>query len=254
MTLPLLRFLSDGKRRSRPEWENAIARELRVSEEDVATPKAKGGGTLFANHASWAWIHLHKAGLVEGESRREVWITRTGKELLATSPKQIDGPVLYRYESYRHWPKHWKNPLLYLEPTDDPGELHRRAQRIIKAGAARHPKGIAKPTKLQFASTRYKTDPHVYAAMQTRADGCCECCNEVAPFARGDGTKYLELHHVRPLSEGGPDFVSNAVAVCPNCHRALHLARDARQRAEALFSKHKFLRPYPAVVSGADAA
>jgi 5-methylcytosine-specific restriction enzyme A len=38
-----------------------------------------------------------------------------------------------------------------------------------------------------------------------RAAGTCESCGQPAPFRRQDGTPYLEPHHTRRLSDGGPD-------------------------------------------------
>ena len=51
-------------------------------------------------------------------------------------------------------------------------------------------------------------------------------CEEPAPFTKPDGDFYLEVHHLRRLADGGTDTISNAVAVCPNCHRRLHFAND----------------------------
>ncbi len=55
-----------------------------------------------------------------------------------------------------------------------------------------------------------------------RADGTCESCGNPAPFRRQDGTPYLEPHHTRRLSDGGPDHPRWVGAVCPNCHREIH--------------------------------
>lgn len=55
-----------------------------------------------------------------------------------------------------------------------------------------------------------------------RAAGICECCGSNAPFARKDGSPYLEPHHIRRLSDGGPDHPRWVAAVCPNCHRNIH--------------------------------
>lgn len=39
-----------------------------------------------------------------------------------------------------------------------------------------------------------------------------------------------DLHHVHPLSWGGPDTKANIVAVCPNQHRLVHqLLREYRK-------------------------
>lgn len=76
-------------------------------------------------------------------------------------------------------------------------------------------------------------------AVLERAAGKCECCGESAPFVRADGTPYLEVHHLVPLSQGGEDTTGNAVALCPNCHRKLHVCPDVagdRARLEALLA------------------
>ncbi|WP_415874108.1 HNH endonuclease [Domibacillus aminovorans] len=45
-------------------------------------------------------------------------------------------------------------------------------------------------------------------------------CGHEAPFLHAsNGTPYLEVHHVIPLSKGGDDTVVNAQSLCPNCHR-----------------------------------
>ena len=40
------------------------------------------------------------------------------------------------------------------------------------------------------------------------------------------GLPLLEVHHIKPLAEGGPDTVDNAVAICPTRYRACHHAAD----------------------------
>lgn len=56
--------------------------------------------------------------------------------------------------------------------------------------------------------------------------GQCQLCNEPAPFSRPSGEPYLEVHHVVWLARGGEDSVANAVALCPNCHRKMHILDD----------------------------
>ena len=31
-----------------------------------------------------------------------------------------------------------------------------------------------------------------------------------------------DVHHITPRAEGGKNFVSNGVVLCPNCHRVAH--------------------------------
>ncbi|MDF2534444.1 MAG: nuclease [Bacillales bacterium] len=90
-----------------------------------------------------------------------------------------------------------------------------RKKRLINA-----PK---KPQIIQVITTNYKRNPDVVAEVLKRANGICEDCGNEAPFLRAsDGTPYLEVHHVVPLSQDGDDTVDNAKALCPNCHRKAH--------------------------------
>lgn len=60
----------------------------------------------------------------------------------------------------------------------------------------------------------------------SRSKGLCEGCGSAAPFNTKSGP-FLECHHVHRLADGGPDHPKNVVALCPNCHRRAHFARDA---------------------------
>jgi len=81
-------------------------------------------------------------------------------------------------------------------------------------------------------------------AVLADAKGMCQfpSCGWLG-FAKNDGSKYLEAHHVWPLAEGGPDTLDNVVALCPNCHRALHHAKDRDPRDQQLRAAHPRLRP-----------
>lgn len=59
--------------------------------------------------------------------------------------------------------------------------------------------------------------------VKERAAGVCQLCNKPAPFYNKSGEAYLECHHVEWIARGGADEVYNAVALCPNCHRKMHV-------------------------------
>jgi 5-methylcytosine-specific restriction enzyme A len=61
-----------------------------------------------------------------------------------------------------------------------------------------------------------------------RSNGKCEGCDAVAPFYRPDGSPYLEPHHLRRISDGGPDHPAHVIALCPNCHRRVHAGADGQ--------------------------
>lgn len=53
--------------------------------------------------------------------------------------------------------------------------------------------------------------------------GICQLCDEKAPFVDRQGSPFLEVHHIKYLSQKGTDTIDNVVALCPNCHRKIHL-------------------------------
>jgi 5-methylcytosine-specific restriction protein A len=90
----------------------------------------------------------------------------------------------------------------------------------VSAGEARH----------QY----YLRSVHVRAYVLARAAGICESCCQPAPFLRADGTPYLEPHHTRRLSDGGPDDPRWVAGICPTCHRRIHSGCDGHKINDAL--------------------
>lgn len=69
----------------------------------------------------------------------------------------------------------------------------------------------------------YDRDPSISAYAKLRANGICDLCGNDAPFKDSVGRPYLEAHHIKWLSKGGADEIDNIVALCPNCHRKIHV-------------------------------
>lgn len=72
----------------------------------------------------------------------------------------------------------------------------------------------------------YYRDPYLNQMVKRIADGKCQYCGEDAPFRDKQGKPYLEAHHVIRLADGGKDTIDNVVAICPNCHRKVHVLED----------------------------
>ena len=70
--------------------------------------------------------------------------------------------------------------------------------------------------------------------MPTHTQGRCEACERPAPFTTTTGEPYLEPHHIRRLSDGGPDDPRYVAALCPNCHREVHHGINGRHKNERL--------------------
>ena len=76
------------------------------------------------------------------------------------------------------------------------------------------------------SSDTFIRDPYVAIYAKVRANGICQLCNMPAPFKDGKGKPYLESHHIVWLSKGGEDTIMNTVALCPNCHKRMHILNE----------------------------
>ncbi|MBP2147415.1 HNH endonuclease [Xanthobacter flavus] len=83
----------------------------------------------------------------------------------------------------------------------------------------------------------------VHSYVLRRAGGHCEGCGSPAPFLRADGSPYLEPHHIRRLSDGGPDDIRFVIALCPNCHRRVHVGADGQSYNEQLRARMGSIEP-----------
>ena len=101
-------------------------------------------------------------------------------------------------------------------------------------------KGRKKPSTYQQSATQYERSIWVAEYAKRLAKGICQLCLKPAPFENAKGVPYLETHHMVWLVKGGEDTIANTVALCPNCHKKMHIVDDKndvetlRQRAEQL--------------------
>jgi 5-methylcytosine-specific restriction protein A len=97
------------------------------------------------------------------------------------------------------------------------------------------PDGNRRPASRPSANTQFQRDAAVKAWVLQQANGKCEYCDQRAPFKGSDGQPFLEVHHVRQLADDGPDTVTNAVALCPNCHREAHYGENSKALVSHLY-------------------
>jgi 5-methylcytosine-specific restriction protein A len=122
-------------------------------------------------------------------------------------------------------------------PTSEEKALEEKVTLLRSQQLGKIPRGSERPGVVVSAATTYVRDPAVKAWVLQVANGVCEGCDRPAPFVGQDGFPYLEVHHVMPLSSHGSDTVSNAAALCPNCHRRCHFSRDKDDFKLELYQK-----------------
>jgi 5-methylcytosine-specific restriction protein A len=133
-----------------------------------------------------------------------------------------------------------------LEPDADPDKLFRKVRRARRVPPASPPRGNREPKTVTRNVVVYERDPQVIASVLDLSNGVCDLCDEPAPFKTSLNEPFLEVHHVVPLSEKGPDTTDNAVALCPNCHRECHYSRDTGAVQARLYVKiSRLVRPIP---------
>ena len=117
-----------------------------------------------------------------------------------------------------------EDELLMLDKKEE-NQLRKYSSEQIKERAY-NTSGIVNSRPVE---TKYRSrNPYVSKYVKERSKGIGDLCGQEAPFYSKDGTPYLESHHVITLSNNGPDTVYNAVALCPNCHKKMHVLEDKK--------------------------
>jgi 5-methylcytosine-specific restriction protein A len=117
-------------------------------------------------------------------------------------------------------------------------EKEREARRLPIDELFKRANNVRGPANQRTVSTTmFSRDPNVSAFAKIRAKGVCQLCQKAAPFLDKYNEPYLETHHIIWLSKGGDDSIQNTVALCPNCHKKMHildLEEDRKQLFQAI--------------------
>jgi 5-methylcytosine-specific restriction endonuclease McrA len=121
----------------------------------------------------------------------------------------------------------------YLQPVLDQLRLGRRASicgtlpdevqtRTLREGATRH-----------VTVNVYERNPEARRrCIEAHGTCCCVCGFSFGDVYGPEAEGYIHVHHLRPLSEIGAEYVVDPVQdlrpVCPNCHAMLHLGGGCR--------------------------
>jgi len=84
-----------------------------------------------------------------------------------------------------------------------------------------------RPTVKTESRQTFPRNPLVVEIARARASFKCELPGCKTPtFLGEDGLPYCEVHHIRPLSEGGDDTIENAICLCAVHHREAHFGKE----------------------------
>jgi 5-methylcytosine-specific restriction protein A len=107
------------------------------------------------------------------------------------------------------------------------GDLEKKCQKMSEKELIEKIKsGVHQKSMRTTISNVYERNPFVVEYTKRNAKGICQLCQKKAPFDTKNGEPYLEVHHIKWLSQGGEDTLENTVALCPNCHRKMHIVND----------------------------
>lgn len=109
---------------------------------------------------------------------------------------------------------------------------HYRLQKNLE-----EPSGVTEPAKKYSTTIQFSRDPKVKAWVLKEANGECENCGSKTTFMITSGEQFFEVHHLKRLADGGSDTTTNAVCLCPNCHRELHYGINQVALVEKLYIK-----------------
>ncbi|WP_364280119.1 HNH endonuclease [Peribacillus frigoritolerans] len=120
----------------------------------------------------------------------------------------------------------WHVPYEVIEEVEE--KKDKKAKKLSNEELEKKAKlSSNKPSRRNTLSASvFIRNSYVKEIAHRKANGQCQLCKQYAPFQDKHGKPFLEIHHIDWLSSGGQDSIENAVALCPNCHRKMHIVND----------------------------
>lgn len=144
--------------------------------------------------------------------RRNSGRGRVGGRKKITNERKIGDPLILR-SSYTS--SHLQEDLAQLYDTKTADEVETIPAKVEEAPKPRR--------KSRIVERGYERKHKLVDLAKRRADYRCEVADCAAElFTKPDGQRYVEVHHLIGMAEGGPDTLENLVCVCANHHRELH--------------------------------
>jgi restriction system protein len=120
LMLPLLRLTQDSKEHRIGDAAQQLAREVGLTEEELAELLPSGRQSTFSNRVHWARTYLIQAGLLHSTRRSHFRITERGLEVLKKQPTKINVTFLSQFPEFIDFKTRAREPTL----TDQPSPPH----------------------------------------------------------------------------------------------------------------------------------
>ena len=109
------------------------------------------------------------------------------------------------------------------------------ARRLPTAELQARAKSAKKQPLVRTTQTSaFVRDAAIAEYVKRLANGQCDLYDKAAPFLSVRNEAYLECHHITWLAKGGEDAIENTVALCPNCHRKMHVLNNKADREKLI--------------------
>ena len=98
---PVLHKLVDGQEHAARDIAAELARDLGLTDAELAEVLPSGKITVWRSRVHWATQYLYQAGAVARTKRGVFTITDRGRQLLATHPDRVGNEELEQFEEFR---------------------------------------------------------------------------------------------------------------------------------------------------------
>lgn len=208
----------DTKGLYRDVWKNGVLHYTGMGKMGDQVLEGNQNGTLYYSDTNGIEVHLF-------EVLNKAIYTYRGVVKLVDKPYKSRQP-----DDAGNMRDVWMFPVMPISEISQSISHEMTEQEISKMSdkeLARYTavKNVKREPKTTEAVVYYR-DPYLKQMVKRIADGKCQYCGNDAPFNDKQGEPYLEAHHVVRLADGGRDSIDNVVAICPNCHRKMHVLND----------------------------
>lgn len=207
----------DTKGLYRDVWKNGVLHYTGMGKLGDQILEGNQNGTLYNSDINGVEIHLFEV------MERSIYTYR-GVVKLADKPYQSTQP-----DDNGNMRKVWVFPVKPIVADDAivTKQLEREIIKLSNEELVKRSKMSREDRKPQKTETIvYYRDPYLKEMVKRIAEGKCQYCGAKAPFKDKNNEPYLEEHHVKRLADGGSDTIDNVVAICPNCHRKIHVLNN----------------------------